>query len=38
MATFRAMTKDEKASFLKELQEDEVKIKDRAKEEEEASI
>ncbi len=38
MVTFRAMTKDKKASFLKELQEDEVKIKDGAKEKEEAAI
>ncbi len=38
MATFRAMTKEEKACFLKELQEDEVKMKEGAEEEQEAAI
>ncbi len=38
MATFRAMKKEDKACFLKELQEDEVKMKAGANEEQEAAI
>ncbi len=38
MATFTAMSKEEKVCFLKELQEDDVKIKEGAKEEEKAAI
>lgn len=38
IATFRAMMKEEKAYFLKDLQENEVKVKEGAKEEQEAAI
>ncbi len=38
MSTFRAMPKEEKAAFLKELRKDEVGDKEGAKEEEAAMI
>ena len=38
MATFKAMAKEEKAAFLKELQDDAVKEQEGAKDEQEALI